>query len=106
MYMILQKDEKKNIYLQIQYVLTLLCNILHCNSKQRKLSLVNQQMKTVFFFVFCFFYLATGVGVGGRGLPSMLIVVVWLLLIGSNCILGHLYLCMFSLSNYYILLWG
>ena len=91
------------IYLQIQYVLTLLCNILHCNSKQRKLSLVNQQMKTVvfffFFFFFFFFNLATGVGVGGRGLPSMLIVVVWLLLIGSNCILGHLYLCIFSLSK-------
>ena len=25
----------------------------------------------------------------------MLIVVVWLLLIGSNCILSHLYLCIF-----------
>ena len=34
----------------------------------------------------------------------MLLVVVWLLLIGSNCILSHLYLFIF-LSNYYILLW-
>ena len=41
-----------------EYVLTLLCNILHCNNKQittKKNHLVSQQMKTVVCFTDLFY---------------------------------------------------
>ena len=47
--------------------------------------------------------LGWGSGEGGW-LPSMLIVVVWLLLIGSNCILSRLYLCIFFIKLLYFVM--
>ena len=56
------------------------------------------------FFLFFLFQPGNWGGGRGRGLPSMLIVVVCLLLIGSNCILSRLYLCIFFIKLLYFVM--